>query len=108
MKNPFAAFDSIRDFYITYLETAFRIGDARVQADRRKLLESVGTLCTEPFLEPLPKYKKSGIRIEDLRRPEIAEKWLPGMSPQARDVFVKLAMAGLIESRPGEDGQRRG
>jgi DEAD/DEAH box helicase domain-containing protein len=108
MKNPFATFDSIRDFYITYLETAFRIGDANVQLDRRRLLESIGTLCTEPFIEPLPKFKKSGVRIDDLCKPEVGDQWLPRLDSRAREIFVKLAMAGLIEAETDSTGRRRG
>ena len=34
MHDPLAAFARIRDFYITYLETAFRIEDPLVEAAR--------------------------------------------------------------------------
>lgn len=44
MKNPIEAFHKIRQFFITYLETAFRIGDDEIQAMRRELLEQSGTL----------------------------------------------------------------
>ena len=39
MNNPLETFESIRDFYISYLETAFRIGSSDIQTKRRALLE---------------------------------------------------------------------
>ena len=56
MYDPVGAFNRIRELYITYLETAFRISDAKVSAERRSLLEGAGALCTEPLLEPLPEF----------------------------------------------------
>ena len=37
MQDPIQTFEAIRDFYITYLETAFRIGDNQIQKIRRDL-----------------------------------------------------------------------
>jgi Lhr-like helicase len=96
MKNPLATFESIRDYYITYLETAFRIGDERIQSLRRKMLESPDTLATEPYLEPLPKYRASGIRIDDLESDQLGATWLPGFSAHARKAFVKVCLGGLL------------
>src|SRR4051812_26776614 len=98
MKNPFDAFESVRNFYITYLETAFRIGDCEIQALRRTLLESDGTLCTQPFLEPMPKYMPSDSSIDDLAG-KAGEHWLPGFTAAERRLFSELAMAGLIPSK---------
>jgi DEAD/DEAH box helicase domain-containing protein len=69
MRNPVATFESIRDFYITYLETAFRIASPIIQTQRRRLLEQFGTFTTQPFIEPLPRYEGSGKRIDDLLDP---------------------------------------
>jgi DEAD/DEAH box helicase domain-containing protein len=99
MKNPITTFESLRNFYITYLETAFRIGDESTQALRRQLLEAVGTLCTQPYIEPLPRYRTAGIRIEDLLHEDIGKKWLPAFDGRSRAAFVDLALAGLIPSR---------
>src|SRR2546425_6360736 len=37
--------------------------------ERRRLLESVGTLCTEPLLEPIPRYESSSWKLDDLVHP---------------------------------------
>jgi DEAD/DEAH box helicase domain-containing protein len=109
MKDPIATFEAIRNFYITYLETAFRIGAPMVQSERRRLLERVGTLSTQPFIEPLPRYAESGKRIDDLIDPEIARDVLLGFDQRARRNFVEIAMSGLMPStRDPESGERRG
>lgn len=100
MKDPITTFKNIRDFYITYLETAFRIGEDPVQEKRRALLESPGELCTEPFIEPLPNYPNSNIRIDSLLGEGLGNDWLPGFSKTERKAFVELALAGLIPADP--------
>ncbi|TCS35615.1 RAD3-like DEAD/DEAH box helicase [Paucimonas lemoignei] len=96
MNDPVSTFYSIRDFYITYLETAFRIGDKSIQAKRRALLEQTGTMCTEPLLEPLPSYLTHGIRLDDLMQEDHGKEWLPGFNANERAAFVSLGLAGLL------------
>lgn len=100
MRNPFQAFESLRGFYLTYLETAFRIRHDRVQQIRRRLLERHGTLCTAPFIEPVPRYLGPGetVRIDDLADETNAAHWLPGFTRDESRIFTDLAMAGLIPS----------
>ena len=96
--NPLRDFRDIRDFYITYLDTAFRISDERVQERRRRLLRAPETLCTLPLIEPIPRYRSSGLRINDLMLEAAGQEWLPGLSSEHREAFVRLAAAGLIPS----------
>ena len=96
MQDPLQTFSAIRDFYITYLETAFRIGDPVIQGLRRKLLEEIGTLAAEPLLEPLPTYEHLGLRIDDLLSSHHGEEWLPGFSENQRRAFVELCLGGLL------------
>ncbi|MGZ6315636.1 MAG: DEAD/DEAH box helicase [Anaerolineales bacterium] len=107
MNDPISSFDAIRDFYITYLETAFRIGEPGVQAQRRALLEKTGTLCTDSYLEPLPSYNDYGLRIDDLAGPESGETWLPGFSRSERESFVRLCLAGLLPAEKDRPAQGR-
>ena len=96
MHDPITTFEKIRDFYITYLETAFRIGDKGVQQERRKLLEQIGMLATDPLVEPLPHYTSSGVSIENLLDPEIGSKWLPDFTQSERQAFVAIALGGIV------------
>ncbi len=107
MDDPISSFSAIRDFYITYLETAFRIGDPGIQARRRELLEQTGTLCTEPYLEPLPGYKDLGLRVDDLVSDEHGREWLPGFTPAERKAFAELCLAGLLPADSGNPARGR-
>ena len=57
MLDPLGSFYRIRDQYIRYLETAFRIRDQAVSLERRRLMESPGQLATEPLFEPIARYQ---------------------------------------------------
>ena len=98
MFDPIGGFLRIRELYITYLETAFRIGDVAVSRERRALLESPGALCTAPLLEPLPRYKSVDWSLRELS--SLEEGPLAEFTPESRKAFVRLAAAGLFD---GED-----
>jgi hypothetical protein len=103
MNDPLSIFNGIRDLYITYLETAFRIGEPEIQARRRKLLEVDGNLCAEPYLEPLPTYEDSGLAINDLLIKQNGDKWLPDFTDKELQAFVELSLCGLIPRQaPGQ------
>jgi hypothetical protein len=103
MNDPIGGFQRIRDLYITYLETAFRIRDEAVSKERRALLERPGTLCTEPLVEPVPRYKTVGYHLEDLVHGGSDDR-LPGFSEDARRAFVDLVLSGLVDSVEAPEG----
>lgn len=109
MRNPFRTFETLRDFYITYLETAFRIRHDEVQRSRRRLLESLGTLCTAPYIEPVPRYlgPDEAIRIDELEDMTKAAHWLPGFSSEDVRAFTRIAMAGLITTEVDTVSRKR-
>lgn len=96
MRNPIETFESIRDFYITYLETAFRIGHPLIQSERRKLLEQIGTLCAELYVEPMPRYLDYGLDVGDLCGEDRGRTWLPGFNASQRKAFVDICLGGLL------------
>jgi Lhr-like helicase len=67
------------------------------------MLRSSGSLATEPFLEPVPRYKTSDLYLEDLVNLE-TDNPLACFSWDARRAFAELALSGLF---PGEkvDGE---
>ncbi len=95
MFDPIGGFIRIRELYITYLETAFRIGDMAVSRERRALLETPGALCTAPLLEPLPRYKSVDWRLRELSSLDAGP--LAELTPETRKAFVRLAAAGLFD-----------
>src|SRR4051812_35564470 len=98
MIDPLGGFQRIRDLYITYLETAFRIDDPQVSTERRRLLEAIGTLCSEPFVEPITRYINSRWSLHDLVSDEPLDDRLPGLTAKERLAFAELALSGLFES----------
>src|SRR5690606_4044977 len=103
MLDPIGAVHRIREFWISYLDTAFRIGNSEVAEARRTLLRQPGQLTTAPLLEPVPKYRESRWRLEDTLTLPDEENPLADFGPHARRAFVELALSGLF---PGtETGQ---
>lgn len=97
MIDPIGGFERVRDLYITYLETAFRIRNHGATRERRHLLEKPGTLCTWPLIEPIPRYK-TAFPLDKLVH-EGEDDRLPGFDPAERRAFVELALSGLLDSK---------
>lgn len=96
MYDPIGGFNRIREQYLGYLETAFRISDPVVSAARRELLERDGQLCTEPYIEPIPRYRAVDWPLSELR--EHGESELPDLDGQALGILQRLIPAGLFDS----------
>ena len=88
MKDPIGDFISIRDMYIKYLDTAFRIDDPSVADERRRLLSRSGTLCTTPLLETQPTYEAAELGFSELCREGGFN--LGGANPDDREWRVKF------------------
>lgn len=97
MLDPIGCFQRIRDQYIAYLETAFRIADPEVSRQRRELLETAGQLCTEPLVEPVPRYRSVHWQIRDIA---LQGTSVGGLEGDALKLFGELIQAGLF---PGGD-----
>ncbi|QWF19111.1 DEAD/DEAH box helicase [Lysobacter capsici] len=95
MFDPIGGFLRIRELYITYLETAFRIGNGAVSKERRSLLETPGALCTIPLVEPVPRYVRSEFLLSDLGSDESSA--LAQFERKTRASFLRLAASGLFD-----------
>src|SRR3954447_14011420 len=93
--DPVGGFVRIRDQYLTYLETAFRIADPLVTAERRALLETPGELCTEPFVEPIPRYEVVPWDLAELA--EHAGDVIPSFEGRSALAFAQLITNGLFD-----------
>ena len=98
MYDPIGGFLRVRELYATYLDTAFRIGDPMISAERRALIESPGTLCTEPLLEPLPRYRTVKWKLSELVDGRGANQVLEQFTREEREAFVRLITSGLFDS----------
>src|SRR3954463_1034984 len=54
--QPLYVYDAIKDAYLRYYETAFRLRDPALRAERRALLEEPGVVFTDPLIEPVLPY----------------------------------------------------
>ncbi|WP_145144392.1 DEAD/DEAH box helicase [Roseomonas gilardii] len=98
MLDPIGGFERIRDFYVSYLDTAFRIRQERLAGERRTLLHRPGNLTTHPFIEPVPRYRASERALEDLVEEDELNPLKP-LNEHARRAFVELALSGLFPGR---------
>ena len=109
MQDSIGNFERIRELYISYLDTAFRIRDPSVSDERRRLLRTPGSLCTEPLVEPLPRYEWDGSdgnyrSFDDIYRNRGDNPPLADLSEPGRKAFVELVLAGLFPSNERTDG----
>ncbi len=103
MIDPMGSFERLRDFFLTYLDTAYRIRQRGLSDARRELMSTPGTLATEPLLEPVPRYRACKDPIERLM-----DDWdgnpIGHMDPDARAAFVELVLSGLFPGKDTDDG----
>ena len=85
------AFDKVRDSYIDYVKTAFGTQYPGLETERERLLRQPGIISQEPWIEPIPRYRTSGKKIQDLTVTD-----LPGLSSTEIEAFRNLASCGLI------------
>jgi Lhr-like helicase len=101
MLDPIGGYQRIRDFYISYMDTAFRIRREDLANIRRELLRRPGTLTTVPLLEPVPRYRSSPFSLEELMDRAV-DNPLANFSSDARRAFIELALSGLFPGAPSE------
>lgn len=91
MHDPINAFNTIRDNFLLYIKTAFGTQFPEIEQERERLLRQPGAFHQEPWIEPMPRYKRSGKTINDL---DISD--VPGLEESAVQDFKELASKGLV------------
>lgn len=105
MLDPIGGFDRIRDFFISYIETSFRVANGKVRDERRRLLETTNVFATSSFVEPVLRYAAHELRIEQMvGKPDGPLGLLPKGSQVA---FAELALSGLFEGDDADGEVRR-
>ncbi|MFT4508962.1 DEAD/DEAH box helicase [Caballeronia sp. 15711] len=97
MLDPIGGFARIKNFFISYVETNFRISDKDTARQRRSLLDTVNVLATEPYLEPVLRYESHEQKLEELAA--IDGGPLTPLSSEGRRAFAELALSGLFEGQ---------
>ena len=102
--DPIKSYEEIRDNYILYLKTAFgtrfreHIADSQsFEEEREQLLLKDQVLSREPWIEPIPSYKKfQNIDGKDMTITDIPAESLPGMNDSTAALFKDFIKTGLM------------
>ena len=100
MSRPIHAFESLRDAYLRYFDSAFDLRFEEVVQARRRLLDRDGVLYREPIVEPQPAYAGSGHDVRSAVSDVLggAEEWPAAVA----DDLAGIAEAGLFPSASGD------
>ena len=101
MQDPIGVFNRIKRNFVTYMNTAYRIENTHVSQERDALLDKTGGLATDPYLEPVVKYK-AGSNLGDLLTD--STKHLAGFTATEQTAFVDLAISGLYPAKTDPSG----
>ena len=95
--DPVGAFDTIRDNFILYVQTAFRTKFQYVEDARKELLMQDRVMYREPWAEPLPEYLSSGKQVSELTREDVSG----ALDDKELEAFKSLIKVGLMPEAPG-------
>ena len=74
MEDPIGSYEEIRKNFITYVKTAFGTKFPDIEKERENILKKNGVLAQEPWIEVIPRYKKSkyldDVTLDDLGQPD--------------------------------------
>jgi len=105
MLDPIGGFDRIRDFFISYVETSFRISDRTVADERRRLLETTNVFATSSFVEPVLRYRTHDLRIDQMVG--VPGGPLSSLPRRSQIAFAELALSGLFDGDDAAGEVRR-
>ena len=102
--DPIKSFEEIRNNYILYLKTAFgsrfkeHIGEVKsFEEEREELLLQDQVLCREPWIEPIPSYKKIlDTQGHDRTINDFTSDDFPGMDERTALLFQEFISTGLM------------
>jgi DEAD/DEAH box helicase domain-containing protein len=93
MNDPFQTFDQLREAFLRYLDSPFRLRYPALMRERRDLLDQDRQLYREPLFEPVAPYQLSGATVRAacarLGVPADTADYLEasGMFPSQRELF---------------------
>ncbi|CAH2394137.1 DEAD/DEAH box helicase [Mesorhizobium ventifaucium] len=105
MLDPIGGFDRIRDFFISYVETSFRIADRSVAEERRRLLRKTNIFATSSFIEPVLRYRTHALTIDKMVG--VSDGPLAYLPRPVQVAFAELALSGLFDGKDATGEVRR-
>jgi len=77
-QTPLTVYETIREGFLRYLDTAFWLRDQDLMRERRRLLERDGVIFTDVLIDPIPTYESDRSIADTIRSvnlpPNIGEK----------------------------------
>lgn len=94
-QDPIGAFEEIKEHYLRYFETAYKIADKELNKERVNLLEKNGNLYKSPYIELLPEYNSyPGINDVTELAPMFNEAF--GSAEDSKQFFKEFIKVGLM------------
>ena len=94
MKDPIGSFETVKENFIRYVETAFGTKFQGIEKERYALLNYDKVLYRKPWIEPLPDYISSNKRIDDLTQDDLGS----ALNTREEVFFKSLVKTGLFPS----------
>ncbi len=94
MKDPIGSFETIKENFIRYVETAFGTKFDGIEKERYALLNYDKVLYRKPWIEPLPDYISSNKRIDNLTLEDLGN----ALNENEANTFRELVKTGLFQS----------
>ena len=106
MNDPFATFEHIRQAFLRYLDSPFRLRYPALMEERRELLDRDRQLYREPLVEPIAPYESSGLSVHAAAgalgiHPDAADFITQSLFPADRELYQHQVDA-WCESRQGK------
>jgi len=92
MKDPIGSFETIKENFIRYVETAFGTKFEGIERERYALLNYDKVLYRKPWIEPLPDYVSSNKRIDELTLSDLGN----ALNTNEANTFKELVKTGLF------------
>jgi hypothetical protein len=98
VKTPHEVINRARDELLHYYDTAYRVSDPGLMAERAELLRTPGVLFSEPFIELLPEFPLAG---DHENTPRTAHQSIDhvGAPKVLGDLVHDVVLAGVPEPR---------
>ncbi len=98
MRTPQEVIEHAREEFLHYYDTAYRVSDPGLMAERAALLRSPGVLFSEPFIELQPEYPLAGDHDKSPR--SVAQSISMAGAPESLAALVHdVLFAGIDEPR---------
>lgn len=106
MIDPIGIHQQIRDYFISYVETVYRIKREDLSIIRKNLLETSGTLMADLYLEPVLRYKSAESSFEAMIK-KTPDSPIGHFSESEQIAVIEMILSGLFPGEPANGKIKR-